>query len=292
MKAFLIEAFLDAVDGLWASVKLFWPIWGLVVLGIVLVSTFGNLRVSGNFKEAPLLSVAIFAAALAIIAYVFVIFCQGAVGWHRRLLLDEKARWTSLIPARRSLQYALPAFLFVLAIWVGLALFTFLVLPFLVSLFAASFQGLTPTANSSIEDLDAYRKATTPLRLTIQACMVLIGWAVIWIGRSWLMAFPHIAVRTVLPGWGTIRRLIEVPSGFVGALLVTMFLPSVLGTLYQSFMPASVQLSLVAAVTVIVVNFVLSILTLLCGLSIFSIAYRRAGIEQIPYQEANDAAHA
>lgn len=292
MKAFLIEAFLDAVDGLWASVKLFWPIWGLMVLSIILVTSFGNLRFSGNFKEAPLASWAILAAALAVIAYIFVIFCQGAVGWHRRLLLHEKARWTSLIPARRSLQYALPAFLFVLAIWIGLALFTFLVLPFLVRLFAASFQGLTPTANSSIEDLDAYRKATTPLRLAIQTCMVLVGWAVVWIGRSWLMAFPHVAVRTVLPAWGALRRSIKVPPGFVGALLVTMFLPSVLGTLYQSFMPASVQLSLFAAVTLFVVNFLLSIFSLLCGLSVFSIAYRRAGIDQIPYQEASDAAQA
>jgi hypothetical protein len=290
MKAFLIEAFLDAVDGLWASVKLFWPIWGLMVLSIVLVSIFGNLRFSGNFKEAPLASWTIFVTALAVIAYIFVIFCQGAVGWHRRLLLHENARWTSLIPARRSLQYALPAFLFVLAIWIGLALFTFLILPFLVSLFAASFQGLTPTANSSLEDLDAYRKATTPLRLAIQACMVLVGWLVVWVGRSWLMAFPHIAVRTALPAWGTLRRSIKVPPGFVGALLVTMFLPSVLATLYQSFMPAGVQLSLAAAVTVLVINFVLSILSLLCGLSIFSIAYRRAGIDQIPYQEARDAA--
>lgn len=292
MKVLLIEAFLDAVDGIRAAVKLFWPIWGIMALGIVLVASFGNLRVSGNFKEAPLVSLAMFAAALSILAYIFVIFCQGAVGWHRRLLLNEKARWTSPIPARRSLQYALPAFVFALAIWIGMVVFTSLVLPVLVSLFAASFQGLTPTANSSLEDLDAYRKATTPLRLAIQAGMILIGWAVIWFCRSWLMAFPHIAVRTVLPAWGNIRKAIKVPPGLVGALLVTMFLPSVLGTLYQSFMPASLQLSLIAAITVTVVNFGLSILSLLCGLSLFSIAYRHAGIEQIPYQEVKDAAQA
>lgn len=289
MRAILIQAFLDAVDGLWASVKLFWPIWGLSVSTFVIAVSVGNLRFSGNMYEKPLHSLAILAGIVAIIAYVFIIFCQGAVGWHRRLLLNERARWISPIPSRRSLQYALPAFLFAIALWGSLLLFSFLVLPHLLNWLAASLQGIAPTANSTLDELDAFRKATIPIRLVIQASMILIGCAVIWAGRSWLMAFPHISVRTVLPMWGAIRRAVPPPSGFVGALLVTMFLPSVLGTLYQSFMPMSIQLSLGAAVTVAVVNFVLVILSLLCGLSILSIAYLRAGVDQIPYQETDRA---
>lgn len=289
MKAFLLEGYLDAVTGLWAAVKLFWPFLVLFAISIGTLVTVGNFRVTTNFDTAPWATLVIVVGMLALFAYFFVLLCKGAVGWHRRLLLGERAQWLSPIPSRRSLQYALPAILFVFVMWAALAVVTFTVLPRLLTWFAASLQGLNLTPNPTIEELENFRRAVIPINLSIQALMMLIVGAVVWGGRSWLLAFPHVAVRSRLPVWGVLKRIVPMPSGFIGALLVTMFLPSILGTLYQSFMPMSMQIMPWVATTASLVSIPLAILSLLSGLSILSIAYRRAGIDQIPYEERDHA---
>lgn len=290
MRTYLIEGYVHAVEGLWAAVKLFWPIWMLSVALFVTTLSVGNLRFSGNFKEEPLLTLSALAGAIAFIAYNFIIFCQGAVGWHRRLLRNERARWISPIPQRRSLQYALPAFLFIFIMFAVLIAFGVVVLPRVGAWYATSTQGLQLPPNPTLDQLEAYRRTVLPINLFLLTCNFAIMAAVIWAGRSWLMAFPHVSVRTGLPMWGAIKKAVPLPHGFVGAVMVTMFLPSLVRTLYQSFMPLSVQLSLWATVAASVVNLLLVVLSLLCGLSILSIAYRRAQVDQIAYQAMGDTA--
>lgn len=272
MIAFLVEGYRDALRGLGAAVKLFWPLLVLFALNIILLTIVGNFKVTSNFKTAPLTSLVLIVGFLSFAGYVFTILCQGAVGWHRRLLLDERSRWISPIPSRRALQYALPAFLFTIAMWIGLMSFTFLVLPHMGAWLTATVQGLNLTANPTIEQLEAFRLAAMPINFAILASTIAVVGGVIWLGRSWLMAFPHIAVRTEGPVWGAIADRVRPPTGVIAALLATMFLPSVLGTAYQGLIPISVQILPWVAVAISIVSLLLSVLSLLCGLSILSIA--------------------
>lgn len=292
MMDFLIQGYRDAFRGLGAAAKLFWPLLVLFALSMVLLTTIGNFKVTSNFQTAPLVSLLLFVGMLLSFGYVFVILCQGAVGWHRRLLLGERSHWISPLPSRRALQYALPAFLFVVVMWIALMLYAVFVLPQMAASLLASVQGLNLTTNPTTEQLDAFRRATMPLILAMLACTMIIVAIVVWLGRSWLMAFPHIAVRTGQPPWGAIADRVRPPAGMVAALLATMFLPSVLGTAYQALVPMSVQIMPWAATTVSIINFPLSILSLLCGLSILSIAYRKAGADRVPYEGTGDAAPA
>jgi hypothetical protein len=279
MQAFLIEAYLDAFRGLGAAVKLFWPILTLALALVTTPSTAGTFKFTANFAAAPFTTLAMIAGFVALASYVFIIFCQGAVGWHRRLLLHENPRWTSLVPARRSLQYAWPAFLFALITWICLMIVMAIVLPRLSARLTATIQDLNLGPNPTIEQLDAFRRAAMPSQFLILAITIVIVGAVLWVGREWLMIVPHVSARNDQSAWRVVKKSVKSPPGLFAALTVVMLLPSVLHSFYQSFVPMGLQLSPWFATSASIAGILLVISSFLCSLSVLSIAYRKAAAD-------------
>jgi hypothetical protein len=288
MKTLLMDGFSDAYRNLGAALRLFWPQLVIFVLVFAILILVGNFQYKTDFSTEPVLSLIFFILIFGIWIYLFLILCQSAVGWHRRLLLHEKAQWMSPIPRRRSLQYALPAVLFLAVTLVGLALMAYFLLPYLGSALLAKAQEIGLGSNPTIEQYEAFRKATILINLAMQLCVIVLAAVIIWGGRSWLLAFPHVSVRNSQPVWGAVKDSVQVPSGFVGALLAALFLPTVVGFLFQSAVPISIQMMPWVGVVVFLVNLVLSVLSFLASLSILSLAYAKAVAGKVYYTQSSE----
>lgn len=167
---------------------------------------------------------------------------------------------------------------FLLVTLVAFGLLLYFVMPHLSAWLVAVAQelNLMNKTNLTIEQLDAFRKATIHINLAMQLCVIIVMSVILWLGRSWLLAFPHISVRSREPSWETMVDRVSVPPGFIGALVIALFLPSVLGFLFSSGVPMSIQFMPSIAWTVYLVSLVLSVLSFLSGLSILSLAYAKA----------------
>ncbi len=271
MKAFLTEGAAEVLGGIGAAVKLFWPV-AFGYLAMVLISA-----VAGFFAalESTAATVALLLSGVAGAVYVFLALCQGAVGWHRRVLLKQTASWISPIPRRRSLKYALAVLTFVIIFLIGHMAISSFTLPYLHSIFTSSLGGIDLT-NAPVEVLERWRLAVWPIQIATLASAIVLTSVVLWFGRTWLPVFPYISIRSTEPHYGAIKEGLNHSAGLVGALLIVYFLPSILGTIYSVAVPMSVQLHLVPSVLMTILGVVIYFFCFLWGLSILSLAYRRA----------------
>lgn len=288
MKALLIEGFIEVYKGLGAALRLFWP----MVVFLSLLALTGPLQVFGNLKTDPFGSIAIFVLGLSLTIYLFVMVCQGAVGWHRKLLLNEYARWAPLIPNRRSLKYAVPVVAFILLMLVGVILASQMIKPYGLQVMTAAYDELKITGSPTIEQLEALRRALIPLTVISFIATVAAVSAVLWFGQSWLLVFPHISVRNSQSRWGKVNDGVRPYPQLVGALLIVYFLPSFLILIYSVATPVSVQWNPTFQTTWTLVSLASSILSFLWGLSILSIAYRTLVADKVPYERTGDVAPA
>lgn len=270
MRAFLAEGADEVLSGIGAAVKLFWP----AVFGyLVLMALFGG---AGFFAvlEGTTGVVAVLLSGLIGAVYIFLALCQGAVGWHRRILLNEAVAWISPIPRLRGLKYALAVLVFVIIFLIAHMVISSYTLPYLHAKFTSSLGGIDLT-NAPVEVLEQWRMAVWPIQIAMLASAIILTSAVLWFGRTWLPVFPYISVRSTEPAYGAIREGLNHPAGLVGALLLVYFLPSVLGTIYSVAVPMSVQLQVVLRIVVTILGIVIYFFCFLWGLSILSLAYRR-----------------
>ncbi len=280
MRAFLTEGAAEVLGGLGVAVKLFWP----AAFGyFALIAIFA---VAGLFAvlDSPSGAIALMLAGLAGAVYVFLALCQGAVGWHRRVILNETASWISPIPRRRSLKYALAVLAFVVIFLIAHMATSYYTLPYLHSIFTSPFGDIDMT-NAPVEIAERWRLAVRPIQIAMLASAIVLTSAILWFGRTWLPVFPHISIRSTEPHYGAIKDGLNHPAGLVGALLIVYFLPSVLGTLYSVAVPMSVQLQLALRVLMTILGIAIYFFCFLWGLSILSLAYRRA----VAVSEANHA---
>jgi hypothetical protein len=288
MNRLLIEGLTNVYRSLGAALRLFWPIAALFFL----MALFGPVKVSGNFKTDPLGSIAILTVGLTLLIYLFLMLCQGAVGWHRKLLLNEYPVWVSLIPPWRALQYALPVVTFLLLMLVGLVLEMLVTQAYELQFMTKAYGELKITDNPTTEQLEALRHALIPMTIVNFVTFVLVIWPLLWLGRSWLLVFPHISVRNSQPVWGKIKRSVVPPPGLLGALLVVYFLPTFLGILYGIAVPLSVQLMPTVLITTNLIAAVLAMVCFLWGLSILSLAYRHATADKVSNEQTSGLAQA
>lgn len=273
MTALLIKGYIDVYRGIGAALRLFWP-----VAAIYLVMIFGA-AVLGFFAalESDARVVTFLFVALAAALYTFFALCHGAVCWHRRILLNKAPRWISPIPSLRSLKYALAVFIFVLIFLIGHMAVTSVTLPYLHSVFTSALGDIDFT-NAPVDQLELWRRAVWPIQIATLATAIILVSAILWFGRTWLLVFPYISIRSTEPLFGAIRGNLNHPAGLVGALLVVFFLPSLLGTIYYVATPMSVQLHPAVRWPMAIFNIGLSIFCFLWGLSILSRAYRQAAM--------------
>lgn len=274
MKVFLVEAFLDAVDGIRAAVKLFWPVFLIYAAMSILGLGLGYFTIEADVPDVAFFLI-YFLVAFAAIIYVFLALCQGAVAWHRRVVLAEPTRWISPIPRLRSFKYAWAVFLFTLIFMIGYLCIAAFALPYLHSIFTATLGQIDPT-QPSVEQMEAWRRAVWPIQVILLVIVIVLAAIILWFGRSWLLIFPFISVRSTEPAFGRIRESLGYSSGLVGSLLVVYFLSSLLGLVYYLFVPMSVQLQPALNVFTTVLGVVIYFFCFLWGLSILSLAYRRA----------------
>jgi hypothetical protein len=292
MKTLLKNGFSDAYRNRGAALRLFWPMVVLLILGLALDLLFGQVKYTVQFKDQPLVAAALSIGILALLIYLFLLLCQGAVGWHRKLLLNEYPKWASLIPSRRSMKYAVPVIAYVLLMMVGFFLALLMIQPYGVQLMTATYQELRIAGNPTMEQLEVLRQAMIPLVIINFIATVAVVSALLWFGRSWLLVFPHISVRNSQPSWGKINDRVKPVPQLVGALLIVYFLPSVLGLVYALVVPVSLQVIPAIPAIVNLVNLALSILCFLWGLSILSISYRTVVADTVPYEGAGDVVSA
>ena len=285
MKTLLIQGFGDAFHGLGAALRLFWPILACIVA----MWLFGFLLgYSGVMADGWGAAILLLLLSLCSLIYVFFALCQGAVGWHRRLILGETTGWISPLPRRRAFQYALAVFLFGLAVVVLYFIIGFVFLPFIQSEFLATLPNID-TSTAPVDQLEAWQKAMRPLQITLFAIVIGIFWLVLQGAESWLLIYPHISVREGQSAYAKIRTILPTPNGLTGALLMSYFLPSVLSLIYGLLVPIRVQLLPWVSVTVIIFEYVLFAFCFLAGLSILSRAYATATKGRVFQQEAGAA---
>lgn len=271
MKAFLTEGAAEVLGGIGAAVKLFWPV-AFGYLAMVLISAVADLFATLDSMAA---TVALLLTSVVGAVYVFLALCQGAVGWHRRVLLNEAPGWISPIPCRRSLKYALAVLAFVIIFLIGHVAVSSYTLPYLHSIFTSSFGGIDLT-NAPVEVLERWRLVVWPIQIAMLASAIVLTSVILWFGRTWLPVFPYISIRSTEPHYGAIKEGLNHSAGLVGALLIVYFLPSILWTIYSVAVPMSVQLQVVPRVLMTILGVVINFLCFLWGLSILSLAYRRA----------------
>ncbi len=289
MKALLIEGLTDARRNLGSALRLFWPVLAVPVLAYGTFFLTAAAWFSAETAAASgLVAAAMLTGFLIVFVYLFLILCQGAVGWHRRVLLNEAPGWISPIPERRALKYALAAFLFILMFLIAHIIIGSLLLPIVAERIFPMMEKIDP-ASAVPDQLDAMWKIMLPVQLAMFFMGVVIFSLVLWLARSWLLVFPHISIRTVEPAYGAIRDRLDVPPGLVSALLVVYFLPSVLALAYVAVVPFSVQMSPWVATTTTVAQIAISTLTFLWGLSILSKAYAMVAVGKVPYERADGA---
>jgi|GEM_PF-6816026 len=276
MTALLAEGFADTYRGIGAALRLFWPVAATYLVMIVAAGVLGFFAALES--EARVLS--FFLVALAVTIYAFFALCQGAVGWHRRILLNEAARWISPIPSSRGLRYALAVFIFIVIFLIGHLAISSVTLPYLHSVFTSALRGMDLT-NAPVEQLELWRRAVWPIQIATLATAIILVSAILWFGRTWLLVFPYISIRSTEPTFSAIRESLNHPAGLVGALLIVFFLPFLLGTIYYVATPMSVQLFPAVRWPMTIFNIALSIFCFLWGLSILSLAYRQAAVDKI-----------
>jgi len=274
MDRFLRDGFAEVAGGLGAVVKCFWPVFLIYVAMGVLGIGFGYFVITSDVPDLTFLLL-YFIIVFVVLIYVFLALSQGAVAWHRRVVLGEAARWISPIPRLRSLKYAWAVFLFSLIFMITYLVIASFTLPYLHSIFTAAV-GQIDLTTAPVEQLEAWRRAVWPIQLIILAIVIVLAAVVLWLGRSWLLIFPFISVRSTEPAFGRIRESLGYSSGLVGSLLVVYFLSSLLGLVYYLFVPMSVQLLPVLNVFTTILGVVIYFFCFLWGLSILSLAYRRA----------------
>lgn len=280
MRAFLAEGAAEVLGGLGAAVKLFWPV-AFGYLAMIAIFAAAGVVEALDSTTGPL--VLILTGVVGAV-YVFLALCQGAVGWHRRVILNETASWISPIPRRRSLKYALAVLAFVIIFLIGHVAVSYYTLPYLHSIFTSPLGDIDMT-NAPAEIRERWRLAVWPIQIAMLASAIVLISVILWFGRTWLPVFPYISIRSTEPHYGAIKEGLHHPAGLVGALLIVYFLPSVLGTLYSVAVPMSVQLQLALRVLMTILGVAIYFFCFLWGLSILSLAYRRA----VAVSEANHA---
>ncbi|MBK1867747.1 hypothetical protein [Taklimakanibacter albus] len=274
MDRFLRDGFGEVAGGLGAVVKSFWPVFLVyIAMGVVGVG-FGYFVMTSDAPDLTFLLL-YFIIVFVVLIYIFLALSQGAVAWHRRVVLGEAARWISPIPRLRSLKYAWAVFLFSLVFMISYLIIASFTLPYLHSIFTASI-GQIDLTKAPAEQLEAWRRAVWPIQLILLAIVIVLAAAILWLGRSWLLIFPFISVRSTEPAFGRIRESLGYSSGLVGSLLAVYFLSSLLGLAYYLLVPMSVQLLPVLNVFTTILGVVIYFFCFLWGLSILSLAYRRA----------------
>jgi hypothetical protein len=271
MKAFLTEGAAEVLGGIGAAVKLFWPVvFGY--LAIVLI-----FAVAGFFAtlDGTAGTLALLLSGVAGAAYMFLALCQGAVGWHRRVLLKETAGWISPMPRRRSLEYALAVLAFVAVFLIGQMAMSYATWPFLQAILAPPLGGIDLT-NAPVEVLERLRATLWLIQIVTLASAVILVSGILWAGRTWLPVFPYISIRSTGSAYGAIGEGLDHPAGLAGALVIVYFLPSVLWTIYYGAAPMSVQIQPVVSVLTTILYVAISFFCFVWGLSILSLAYRRA----------------
>lgn len=280
MRAFLTEGAAEVLGGLGAAVKLFWPVaFGYFAMFAIFAAAGVVEALDSTTGPLVLILTGVVGAV-----YMFLALCQGAVGWHRRVILNETARWISPIPRRRSLKYALAVLAFVVIFLIGHVAVSYYTLPYLHSIFTSPLGDIDMT-NAPAEIRERWRLAVWPIQIAMLASAIVLISVILWFGRTWLPVFPYISIRSTEPHYGAIKEGLNHPAGLVGALLIVYFLPSVLGTLYSVAVPMSVQLQLALRVLMTILGVAIYFFCFLWGLSILSLAYRRA----VAVSEANHA---
>lgn len=154
MKEFLTEGAAEVVGGVGAAVKLFWPV-AFGYLAIVLI-----FAAAGFFTrlDSMAATVALLLSGVTGAVYIFLALCQGAVGWHRRVLLNETPGWISPIPRRRSLKYALAVLAFAIIFLIGHVVISSYTRPYLHSIFTSPLGNIDLT-HAPVEVLERWRMA-------------------------------------------------------------------------------------------------------------------------------------
>lgn len=274
MDRFLRDGFAEVAGGLGGAVKFFWPVFLVYVVMGVLGIGFGYFAFTSDVPDVTFFLL-YFIIIFAVLFYIFLALCQGAVAWHRRIVLNEPARWISPLPRLRGLKYAWAVFLFSLIFMIGYLIIASFTLPYLHSIFTATL-GQIDLTKAPVEQMEAWRRAVWPIQVILLAIVIALAAIILWLGRSWLLIFPFISVRSTEPAFGSIRENLGYSSGLVGALLVVYFLSSLLGLVYYLLVPMSVQLLPALNVFTTILGVVVYFFCFLWGLSILSLAYRRA----------------
>lgn len=287
MTALLSEGFVDTYRGIGAALRLFWPILLILLLAYSLVYLLTHLAKTASAIENPLAGIALIIGIFAMLIYLLFVLCQGAVGWHRKFLLNETAGWISPIPGRRAFKYSLAVLAFIVVFLIGHLLISSYTLPYLHARFASSIQS---TDFTNPERLEAWHRAVRPIQAATFTTAVILVSIILWLGRSWLLAFPHISIRTAPPPFGLFREGLKLPAGLVGALVLVYFLPSFLGLIYYLIVPMKVQLLPGPVILSAIIQLILSAFCFLWGLSILSGAYAKAVAGKAPHEEIGDGA--
>lgn len=283
MKTLLIQGFNDAWRGLGAALHLFWPVLACVAAMWSVGFLLGYYAVmeADNFVAL----IAYFFIALCALIYVFFALCQGAVGWHRRLILGEAAKWISPLPRRRAFQYAWAVFLFCLAVAVLHIVASFAVLPLLQHELMTVVD--VDTSTPPIDQLETWRLAFRPILIAMFAVAIAIFWLALQGAENWLLIYPHISIREGQPAYAQVKTSLPAPHGLIGALLISYFLPSVPSLFYGLFVPMSVQSMPWVGVSDVIFQYVFSAFFFLVGLSILSRAYVIAAKGNVIHQESH-----
>lgn len=282
MKALLGHGFAETVGGLGAAVKLFWPVAFIYLVVIAAAAVSGYFAMLDDTSDVTFLLTFVLSGLVAMV-YAFLALCQGAVGWHRRVLLNETAQWASLVPRLRSLKYALAVLAFLVIFLIGHMAISSVTLPYLHSVFTSPL-GEIDLTNAPAETLEIWRRAVWPIQVATLASAIVLVSAILWLGRTWLPVFPYISIRSTEPAFGAIRESLNHPAGLVGALVIVYFLPSLLGMIYYVSTPMSVQLLPALHVAYVILGILLNFFCFLWGLSMLSIAYRQAVAGEVPYE--------
>ena len=283
MHAFLSEGFNDTYRNIGSALRLFWPVLAIMLLGYAISFLLAAAWISENTANDLKLLGMWLVAVFAVLIYVFFIVCQGAVGWHRRVLLNETPGWISLIPRRRAFQYALAVFLFVLMFVIAQMVVGFLLMPLMASWMIPMLQDFDTTGNP-VDQLEAAWKIMLPIQIAMFLVSIVVMGGLLWLLRSWLLVFPHISIRSAQPAFGAIKDTLDTPGSLVVALLIVYFLPSLLALVYSGIVPLRMQLVPWVGVTSLIVQLVIAVFSFLWGLSILSKAYAKIAARQIFYE--------
>ncbi len=225
MNAFLIEGFTDAYRNLGAALRLFWPLLAIMLLGYVVSFMLAAAWFSSDAADNPRLLVMWPIGVFGVLTYILFIVCQGAVSWHRRVLLNENSGLDfarAATPCVSVCSRGFPVRSHVLGRAYGRRVFPDAIYS---SLMAPMVQELDP-ASSTTDQLETMWKLTWRVQIAMFLFSVAIVSAVLWLARSWLLVFPHISIRTVQPAFGSIKDSLNI-SGWLSCRVAGCVFPAV-----------------------------------------------------------------